>query len=142
EPLFARGSFPVSRENSRTDRRRSVRAAPGGESHLRYRPCRVHRYWSTAMHRWTHRLTLAALLLGPLLLSPDLFAQSRGDSQPKTGQAEPRKGHAVPRDDDQNKRTEQDKKSDEKRRAEARRKDDERRRAEERRRLEDIRRPN
>jgi hypothetical protein len=94
------------------------------------------------MNRWTHRLAPAALLVAPLLLTSDLFAQSRGDGQQKSGQAEPRKGHAVPRDDDQQKRAEQDKKRDEERRAEARRKDDERRRAEERRRLGDIRRPN
>src|SRR5262245_32853290 len=80
----------------------------------------------TAMNRWTHRLTFAALCSTALLLTPATFAQTRGDGQPRTGQAQPRSGQSEDdrkRDDQEKKRADQEKK-----------RDDDRRRAEEQRR--------
>src|SRR5436190_9460083 len=92
------------------------------------------------MQRWTSRLTFA-LLSVTMFVAPNALAQTRGDGQPKTGQAQPRRGGTATPDDDtgradhdkkQADKKQEDKKRDDAKRAEARRRDDERRRAEDR----------
>jgi hypothetical protein len=85
---------------------------------------------------WTSRLTFAAFLSAALFLTPVALAQTRGDGQPKTGQAQPRSGRTATPDDDKSgtdqAKKEEAKKQEDKKRAEARRREDERRRAEDR----------
>ena len=88
------------------------------------------------MKCWTSRLTFAALLSVTLFVTPNALAQTRGDGQPKTGQAQPRSGRTAIPDDDKSRanqtKKEEAKKQEDKKREEARRREDERRRAEDR----------